>query len=234
MHTWSPIFSISKAKKHIFPYIRTLTAIQHAHTQVASLQPVYIVFFLKIKKCCQVSMSRHDIHDPWPSIYWKRFKSTLQFYLEAINWAISKPWRSSSYWEQRHYGEISPQLSLHPFVLESLNFLCSTPKLFLSCDGEPHWLLHVRFPLRRIEVVEAQLEGLSFSVPICVVTKKFHLCNFVDYINRNTLFSSNWYIVNICITFHGNIFLFLLMDYDNLYANIIYHFHMLVYLGCWG
>jgi hypothetical protein len=40
-------------------------------------------------------------------------------------------------------------------------------------------------------VVEAKLEGISFSVPICVVTKFCHLCTFVDYINRNTLFSSN-------------------------------------------
>jgi hypothetical protein len=41
-------------------------------------------------------------------------------------------------------------------------------------------------------VVKAQLEGLSFSVPICVVTKVCHLCTFADYINRNTLFSSNY------------------------------------------
>jgi hypothetical protein len=41
-------------------------------------------------------------------------------------------------------------------------------------------------------VVKAQLEGLSFSVPICVVTEVCHLCTYVDYINRNTLFSSNY------------------------------------------
>jgi hypothetical protein len=40
-------------------------------------------------------------------------------------------------------------------------------------------------------VVEAQLEGLSFSVMICVVTKVCHLYTSVDYFNRNTLFSSN-------------------------------------------
>jgi hypothetical protein len=40
-------------------------------------------------------------------------------------------------------------------------------------------------------VVEAQLEGLSFLVPICVVTEVCHLCTFADYFNRNTLFSSN-------------------------------------------
>jgi hypothetical protein len=41
-------------------------------------------------------------------------------------------------------------------------------------------------------VVKAQLEGLSFSVPICVVTEVCHLCTYVDYINRNTIFSSNY------------------------------------------
>jgi hypothetical protein len=40
-------------------------------------------------------------------------------------------------------------------------------------------------------VVEAQLEGLSFSVPICVVTEVCHLYTSADYVNRNTLFSSN-------------------------------------------
>jgi hypothetical protein len=39
-------------------------------------------------------------------------------------------------------------------------------------------------------VVEAQLEGLSFSVPMCTGTKVCHICTSVDYLNRNTLFSS--------------------------------------------
>jgi hypothetical protein len=30
-------------------------------------------------------------------------------------------------------------------------------------------------------VVEAQLEGLSFSVPMCVVTEVCHLYTFVDH-----------------------------------------------------
>jgi len=46
-------------------------------------------------------------------------------------------------------------------------------------------------------VVEAQLEGLGFLVLICVVTEVFHLCTYVDYFNRNTLFSSNSYLENI-------------------------------------
>ena len=33
-------------------------------------------------------MSRKEIYDPWPSIYWKRSESTLQFHLKAINGSI--------------------------------------------------------------------------------------------------------------------------------------------------
>jgi hypothetical protein len=41
-------------------------------------------------------------------------------------------------------------------------------------------------------VVKAQLEGLSFSILISMVTKVFRLCTSIDYINRNTIFSSNY------------------------------------------
>jgi hypothetical protein len=40
-------------------------------------------------------------------------------------------------------------------------------------------------------VVEAHLEGLSFLVPICVLTKVCHLYTSVDYFNRNIFFLSN-------------------------------------------
>jgi hypothetical protein len=40
-------------------------------------------------------------------------------------------------------------------------------------------------------VVKAQVEGLSFSVSTSADTKGCHLC-IVDYINRNTLFSSKY------------------------------------------
>jgi hypothetical protein len=49
-------------------------------------------------------------------------------------------------------------------------------------------------------VVKAQVEGLSFSVPSSVATESCHLCTSVDYINRNTLFSSN-YMLQIFVLF---------------------------------
>jgi hypothetical protein len=45
-------------------------------------------FVPKNEKWCRVSMSRQEIYDPWPSIYWKRSDSTLQFHLKAINGPI--------------------------------------------------------------------------------------------------------------------------------------------------
>jgi hypothetical protein len=49
-------------------------------------------------------------------------------------------------------------------------------------------------------VVKAQVEGLSFSVPSSATTGSCHLCTSVDYINRNTLFSSN-YMLQIFVLF---------------------------------
>jgi hypothetical protein len=40
-------------------------------------------------------------------------------------------------------------------------------------------------------MVEAQLEGLSFSVPMCVSTKVCHIYDSIDYFNRNNIFLSN-------------------------------------------
>ena len=124
-------------------------------------------------------------------------------------------------------------LSLHPFILKSLNTLFNPQALLSLMDN-----LIVSFIwaclLWRIQVVEAQLEGLRFSVPVCASTKVCHICTYVDHFNRNTIFSSNWYLENIWIVIPWAYFSWMLMDYANLYSNMIYHHHMLAYLGCWG
>ena len=38
-------------------------------------------------------MSRQDISNPWPSIYWKRSYSALQFHFEGYKWANSEIWK---------------------------------------------------------------------------------------------------------------------------------------------
>jgi hypothetical protein len=40
-------------------------------------------------KMSRVSMSRQEISDPWPSIYWKRSDSTLQLHFEGYKSTIS-------------------------------------------------------------------------------------------------------------------------------------------------
>ena len=79
------LFANLRAKNIIFPHIRALPILQHVYTQVSPLQPVYIGNVPKIEKWCRVYMSRHEINDPWPSIYWKHSESALQFHLKAIN-----------------------------------------------------------------------------------------------------------------------------------------------------
>jgi len=34
-------------------------------------------------------MSRQEIFDPWPSIYWKCSESTLQFHFEGYKWVLA-------------------------------------------------------------------------------------------------------------------------------------------------
>jgi hypothetical protein len=65
----------------------------------------------------------------------------------------------------------------------------------------------VSFPLWMIEVVKAQVEGLSFSVPICVNIEVCHLCTSVDYINRNNIFSSNYMSQIFVLLFMGIFFI---------------------------
>jgi len=111
---------------------------------------------------------------------------------------------------------------------------CSTPNLFLLCNAEPHCLLYMSFPLVEYWSGRAQLEGLSFLIPRCFVTKVCWLYTYFDYFNRNSLFSYNWYLPNIWIIIPWAYLSCMLMDYANLYSNIIYYHHILAYLGCWG
>ena len=55
--------------------------------------PCTLGFVPKNEKWCWVSMSRQEIYDPWPSIYLKCSKSTLQFHFEGYKWANSELWK---------------------------------------------------------------------------------------------------------------------------------------------
>jgi hypothetical protein len=72
----------------------------------------------KIQKWNQVSMSRQEISNPWPSIYWKCSDSALQLHFEGYKRTIS------SYGKRRKNSTLRAKLlwrtyfilSLHPFV----------------------------------------------------------------------------------------------------------------------
>ena len=38
-------------------------------------------------------MSRQEIYDPWPSIYWKCSDSVFQFHSEGYKWVNSELWK---------------------------------------------------------------------------------------------------------------------------------------------
>jgi hypothetical protein len=78
----------------------------------------------KIK--CRFSMSRQEISDPWPSIYWKCSESTLQFHFEGYKEANSELWkrrenstlRAKLLW--RNYYFIIESASLCPLSMNTV------------------------------------------------------------------------------------------------------------------
>ena len=103
----------------------------------------------KIKIKCWVSMSRQEIYDPWPSIYWKRSDSALQFHLKAINASIP------SYGKEEKEFNFERKVTLEK--LFTSDWVC-IPLSFKSehsvhppssslIDGEPLHLPYMIFPL---------------------------------------------------------------------------------------
>ena len=155
-HTQIPNFSHSRAKNSSFCIYTRTTVKQLAYTQVAPLQPMHIRF------CSQKLKNVSGVHamswDPWFLTFhiletlWLDPSSPFEGYklshIQAFRGIIIE---SEDTLEKFYFI-----LSLHPFVIESMNFFCSTPKLFLSWEEETQLLLLlVNLPLQRIEVVKA-------------------------------------------------------------------------------
>ena len=94
-------------------------------------------------------MSRHEIYDPWPSIYWKRSDSTPQFHLKATNGpnlSYGKEENNSNYREKllwRNYSLHIESASLCPFKSEHIVQPPSSSIFY----GEYHCLSYMRFSL---------------------------------------------------------------------------------------
>jgi hypothetical protein len=83
-----PFLQIPETKIHFFHmyapcllYNMHIRRLHHYNLRTSGFVP-------KNKKWCWAFMSRQEIYDPWPSIYWKRSNSTLQFHLKDINGPI--------------------------------------------------------------------------------------------------------------------------------------------------
>jgi hypothetical protein len=89
----------------------------------------------KIKNKCWVSMSRQKISNPWPSIYWKHFNSTLQLHFEGYkegNSELSKRRENSTLRAKllwRNYYFIIKSASLCPLIRNTVSSPQALPLL---------------------------------------------------------------------------------------------------------
>jgi hypothetical protein len=75
----------------------TCTHLAHYTTSVyvgcSTITQVHRDLCQKMNIKCRVSMSRHEISNPWPSIYWKCSDLALQFHFEGYKEANSELWK---------------------------------------------------------------------------------------------------------------------------------------------
>jgi hypothetical protein len=93
---WRLIFPVDKIQRqkliffHIYTsctlYIMSIRRLLHYNPHKSGFVPEN-----EIK--CLVSMSRKEIFDPWPFIYYKCYNSSLQFHFEGCKEANSKLWK---------------------------------------------------------------------------------------------------------------------------------------------
>jgi hypothetical protein len=77
-------------------------------------------------------------------------------------------------------------------------------------------------------VVKDQVEGLGFSVPMSVDTKGCHPCTMLIILIE--IFFYRLVICCKCLYYFPWVnFVYMLIDYASLYANVSYIFRMLVY-----
>ena len=161
----SSLFIESRAKNTYFStYTRPIYYTTCVYVGCSTIARVHRDLCQKIQKRIRVSMSRQEISDPWPSIYWKRSESALQLHFEGYkesNFKLQKRRENSTFramllW--RNYYFIIESASLCPLSLNTLFNPQYLPllmeNLFVSLLWACLWWI--------IEVVEAQLEGTRF------------------------------------------------------------------------
>ena len=105
-------------------------------------------FVPKNEKWCWVSMSRQEISDPWPSIYWKRSDLALQLHSEGYKSTIlsyGKKWEIIQLWEQSYFGEITSYWVCIPLCFKLEHSV--QPPISSLIDWELHCLSSMILPL---------------------------------------------------------------------------------------
>jgi hypothetical protein len=99
-------------------------------------------------KWSQVSMSRQEIYDPWPSTYWKHFDSALQLHFEDYKSTImSYGKREKAFnFERKVTLEKSLHIESASLFHSSLNTVFNPQSLSLLLR-EPHCLSPLSLPL---------------------------------------------------------------------------------------
>jgi hypothetical protein len=149
MQTYHPFLMNPELKIYIFPHIRALSAIQQAYTQACSTTAhVHRDLCQKIQKWSWVSMSRQEISDPWPSIYWKHSDSALQLHFEGYKSTIS------SYGKEEKAFNFESKVTLEKLLhIESASLCPSSlntvfnPQALSLLLREPHCLSPLSLPL---------------------------------------------------------------------------------------
>ena len=151
-------------------------------------------FVPKNEKWCHVSISRHEINDPWPSIYWKRSDSMLQFHLKDINEPILIYGKEEKKFNFERKVTME-KLFISYWVCIPLSFKfehsVQPPRSSLN-DGEPHCL-----PSMSLSLVEDWSGGGPDGRDL---VSRFWMCrhgslSFIHsywlHFNRNIIFSFN-------------------------------------------
>jgi hypothetical protein len=153
-------------------------------------------------------MSRQEIYDPWPSIYWKHSDSALQFHLKAINGPIP------SYGKRRKNSTLRAKLLWRNYLLHiesaslcplSLNTVFIPQALPLLIENFIVSLYELAFG-GGLKWWRPNWKELSFSVLNCADTEVCNIFTSVDHILIEILFSHPIDILQIFeLLFHGRI-----------------------------
>jgi hypothetical protein len=149
MQAYYPFLMNPELKINIFStYTRPISYATSVYAGCSTTTHVHRGFVPENTKWSRVSMSRQEISDPWPSIYWKRSDSALQLHFEGYKNTIS------SYGKEEKAFNFESKVTLEKLLhIESASLCPSSlntvfnPQALSLLLREPHYLSHSSLPL---------------------------------------------------------------------------------------